>query len=312
MLPIKTDINWVEKKIKKLTNNNGIIPNDDLTRYITGGKRLRSAIVLLIGKMLNAEMEPFYSLAASIELLHSATLAHDDLIDGGNMRRNQAISNSLSLPISLLAGDYLLARSTSELASLNDPTLLKIHSNTLLMTCEGEYQQWRLSGKALSKQTYYDIIQKKTASLFAGSAEMAAVLSGTDSKTRIKLRDYGLELGTLYQIVDDILDLIGDEEVLGKTLRLDLRRGTYTLPMIIYQEHQHGEQIRPSGELTDFQIATIIKALKKSGALEASLREVEHYAVSCKKSLSGLPEGIPHNALASLTDYLMDQVKSTQ
>ena len=312
LLPISAEIICVEKRINRLIKVNGFISDSDLARYIIGGKHLRAAIVLLIGKMFNVEMEPFHRLSSSIEMLHSATLAHDDLVDGGSIRRNHATSSSHTFPVSLLVGDYLLAQSTSELASLEDPSLMKIHSNILLAVCGGEYQQWYLSGKSVSRQTYFDIIEKKTASLFAGAAEMAAVLSGTDSETRANLREYGLEIGTLYQLVDDVLDFIGDEAVLGKTLRQDLRRGTFTLPTILYQEIQHEDPIPPSGDLSDSQLSIFVEKLRKSGAIDAALGEAELYASSCKKSLLGLPEGMPCRTLESLADFILDQAKNPQ
>lgn len=308
--PISTDIIQVEKRIKILTANNDGIPDADLAKYLIGGKRLRSSVILLIGKMLNADMDPIYSLAASVEMLHSATLAHDDLMDGGITRRNQASGKSIPLQISILVGDYLLAQSTAALASLGDPALMKIHSDILLTTCVGEYQQWNKSGYVLSKQTYYDIIQKKTASLFAGAAEMAAVLSKVDSRTSMMLRDYGLALGTVYQISDDILDLVGDELVLGKTLRQDLRKGIITLPMILHHEQKHDiSWIQQARQLDDYKILAIIEDLKKSGAIDASLNEAEEYVTSCKKALSGLPEGAFHSALVLLADYVINQGK---
>jgi geranylgeranyl pyrophosphate synthase len=165
--PIIQDINGMEKKLKELTNMGEDALNTNLMNYLNGGKRLRSAIVLIIGEMFGSKMEPFYTLAASIEMLHSTTLAHDDLIDEDTTRRKQ-VSAPIPLPqtYNILIGDYLLAQSTSVIASLENSELMKIYSQTLVNICRGEYHQWSMSGQVLNREVYYDIIQKKTAHCF--------------------------------------------------------------------------------------------------------------------------------------------------
>jgi geranylgeranyl pyrophosphate synthase len=308
--PIDIEINQVERRIKKWTTINDGISEEILGRYLNGGKRIRSAIILFTGKMFNADMDTFYTLAASVEMLHCATLAHDDILDGGSIRRHQQIGNSLPPPILILIGDYLLAQSTAALASIDNPVLMRVDADSLRITCEGEYQQWSRTDKTYDEKIYIDIIQKKTASLFGASAEMAAILAGVDPETRMKMRDYGVAVGTVYQIVDDILDLIGNEAALGKTLRQDIRRGTLTLPMIKYLEKHDKSIIPDTGSLDDVKLKTLIDTLLSSGAIEASIREAEKFVVSGKRALSGLPEGVFRNGLSMIADYMIDQAKN--
>jgi geranylgeranyl pyrophosphate synthase len=211
----------------------------------SGGKRLRPALALLAGSFYPTDSEKLVSLAASIEMLHTATLVHDDLIDGAVLRRGRTTLNSRwNMGATVLTGDYVFARAAGLAAETGNVRVMSIFADTLMTICSGELRQIfdrhdlpRVDGdeawqEALSRNDLR--IHAKTASLFAAATEAASVLSGASDEEVNALRDYGWYLGTGFQIVDDILDFQGDQEVLGKPVGNDLREGIVTLPVLYF------------------------------------------------------------------------------
>ena len=283
-----------------------------LCHALKGGKRLRSALVILTGQVFDAPAAPFYRLAAGVEMLHAATLIHDDLVDGAPLRRGRETLHTVwPIGMTVLAGDYLLGEATALVARLGHPAVLEIYANLLRTMCAGEIKCLLADGeKHLSRTDYYRGIKAKTSSCFGATMEMAAVLAGADDLQTEALHCFGHELGMAFQIVDDVLDLTGDEARLGKPSGSDLRRGLVTLPTLLYLEGEAEDtpvHAVLSGQQDDEQVQAAIAAVRSSGAVEASLAEARAYTRRCQESLAPLPDNSSCQMLCSLAEYVVDR-----
>ena len=203
----------------------------------SGGKRIRPSITLLMGTMFGADEDKLISLSASIELLHTATLVHDDLIDGALLRRGNPTLNSHWTPAAtVLTGDYIFAQAALFGAEIESTKVMDLFAETLSIIVNGEISQLFDRDSIPTRDDYYHRIYEKTGSLFALSAKAAALISPVDRKYLEPAFVYGKEIGKAFQIVDDILDFTGDQVRVGKPLGSDLRQGVPTLPVIFYQE----------------------------------------------------------------------------
>ena len=278
-----------------------------IERLLGRGKRFRPALVILTGQVFASPMGPFYGLAAAVEMLHTATLIHDDLVDKSSLRRGQETLHAVwPAKATVLAGDYLLAESASMVAELDRPRVLRSFAQALCTMCAGEIKQMLVTrGKLKSREAYYRSIEAKTASLCATATEMAGILTGTGETHIAALRRYGRELGMAFQIVDDVLDFVGDERRLGKPTGGDLCQGLVTLPILCYQERV--EDTRPvdavlSGQRDAAHMQAAIDAVRSSGAIEAALDEAHAYARRSQEALQILPDGSPRRTLSLLAE----------
>jgi geranylgeranyl pyrophosphate synthase len=289
----------------------------------SGGKRLRPALALLAGSVFDADQDRLVSLAASVEMLHTATLVHDDLVDGALMRRgNETLNARWSTGATVLAGDYLFARAAALAAETCHVRVMSIFAQTLMVICSGELRQifdrrylppvdseeaWT---KALER--YDERIFAKTASLFSAATEAAAVLgSATEDQIRA-LRDYGQLLGTGFQIIDDLLDFEGDEATLGKPVGSDLREGIVTLPVLYYLREHPGDQRVATvvGSGADNALtAEVVAAIRSSGALVRARERADTFVRRSQEALAALPEGEPRSRMAALADYAVSRRK---
>jgi len=271
----------------------------------SGGKRLRPALALLAGRFCPADLEKLLSLAASVEMLHTATLVHDDLIDGALLRRGRKTVNARwSSGATVLTGDYLFARAAAFAAETGNVRVMSIFANTLMTICSGELRQIfdrhqvpRLESEQAWQEALkqYDLrIHAKTASLFAAATEAASVLGGAPESEQTALRTYGQLLGAGFQIMDDVLDFQGDQEVLGKPVAGDLREGIVTLPVLYYlREHPDDEGVasvvRDGSD--DQLVREVVAAIREAGAVEQSLERARRLIAQSQAALSILPEG---------------------
>jgi len=198
------------------------------------GKRLRPAQVLLAGKALGGLGEDHVRVAAVVELIHTATLIHDDILDDATLRRKLPTLHTLyGIEASLLLGDYIYAVAFTVSTTLEDQTCSRVLGEVTRTVCQGEISQVLFKGKTdLSEEDYLEIIGAKTASLYGAACELGAHYAGASPETRERFRSYGYNLGLAFQVVDDLLDLAGEEEKVGKTLGSDIAKGKMTLPLI--------------------------------------------------------------------------------
>ncbi len=244
----------------------------------THGKRLRPALALLSAGATGEISERHQSLAVIIELVHLATLVHDDILDGAEIRRDQPTANSRwGSTISVLLGDCLFAHALDLATQFDDAEVSRRIARASSAVCTGEIlQTQRRFDLNLSLAEYYRIIELKTAALFGAAAELGARLNHADAAQTAALKSYGLKLGVAYQIYDDLLDLAGDEASAGKTLGTDLKKGKLTLPMLQLLhaaqngQHEHLTRMILRGEEAD--LSGLREAAREAGAIESAAR----------------------------------------
>jgi geranylgeranyl pyrophosphate synthase len=285
-------------------------PLSSTLRGSLGGKRLRPALVILVGRMFGCPAPPFHRLAAAIEMLHTATLIHDDLVDEGDLRRGHKTLHTIwPAGVTILAGDCLLAQAVSLVAELDHPRVLRVLAQTLATMCAGEIRQiFATQSKHTGREDYYRRVEAKTASLFAASVEMAGILAGAGESQIAALRRFGRELGMAFQIVDDVLDFSGSEAQLGKPAGSDLRQGLITLPTLCYlEEVEDGAAVDAvlSGCRDAEHVQAAMEAVCASGAIEAALAEARAHATRGREALTTLPDGDSRQMLGSLANYVV-------
>ena len=275
-----------------------------------GGKRLRPALVVLAGQVFVPSSPRFHKLAAAVETLHTATLVHDDLVDGSHLRRGRSTLHTVwPAGAAVLAGDYLLASAAGLIGELEEPTLLRVLTDALRAMCAGEIQQmFAQPGRHRTRGEYYRAIDAKTASLCAAATEMAARLAAAGEAQAAALHCFGRELGLAFQIADDVLDFVGDETALGKPAGSDLRQGIVTLPVLWYLERCDGDspvQAVLAGERDARQVQAAIEAVRESGAIEAALAEARTHAQLGQDALAGLPDNDARQMLHTLATLVV-------
>ncbi|HEY64066.1 MAG TPA: polyprenyl synthetase family protein [Caldilineae bacterium] len=279
-----------------------------------GGKRLRPAITILASKFHACDVQVVLPIAAAAEALHTATLIHDDVIDGALLRRGLPTLNAVwSHGATVLAGDYLFAQAADLAAETENPRVIRIFSRTLMTICDGELRQlfssldWRQP-----KEEYYRRIFAKTASLFQAAAETGAIISGAPEEYVQALSAYGYNFGMAFQIVDDILDFVGDEAVMGKPAGSDLRQGTVTLPVFYFlQEDARApelerilEHARANG---GDRLEEAVALIRDSDAIRLAQEEARDFIARAREALKTLPDVPAREVLADLADFVVER-----
>lgn len=280
-----------------------------------GGKRIRPALVLLAARFNTYDLDNLLHGAVAVELLHTASLVHDDTIDQAAMRRGKPTVNTF-LPDSaaILIGDYIFAQSAISSATPGNAQVVYVFANTLREICDGELRQ-ALGNHRLNfnREEYFHRIYAKTAALFACSAEIGALLSNAPQEQRRTLRTYGEKLGQAYQVIDDILDFSDSSEQSGKPIGEDLLQGTATLPTIIYLEQLSGADGNAQTVLDALRgaegadYARAFRLIRESGALSLARAEAAKLADEACAALLELPPGEERNSLHDLAAYVLDR-----
>lgn len=276
----------------------------------SGGKRVRPTIVLLVGNMLGAPPRPNAHMAAAVEMLHTATLVHDDLIDGARFRRGIPTLNAQWTPgATVLTGDYLFAHAASLASRTGSLVLMGKFSETLMKIVNGEITQLFHSRVEKTREAYYNRIYAKTASLFQLSAEGPAILSGVGGQVVQGMKEYGRSIGLAFQIVDDVLDFTGDQARVGKPIGSDLRQGLITLPSLCYLElHPEDPDMQAflAGDRLDQPgIDRLLTAIRSSGSIEKAMEEAAQLVEDGISNLSGLKASPEREALHDLAQYVV-------
>ena len=274
-----------------------------------GGKRIRPAVALLTGKMLGAGSEELITLAAAIELLHTATLVHDDLIDGALFRRGNATLNSQWTPAAtVLTGDFIFSRAAVLAAETNSVEVMKLFSGTLSIIVDGEITQLFNKKCSIDRVSYENRIYAKTASLFETAASSAALLSQANDTVIQQMGLFGRNLGMAFQIVDDILDFTGESSTVGKPVGSDLRQGIVTLPAIIFSEMNPDdpviERLVNSHGYDQELVDEIIRKIQDSDAILRAQSEAARFIESSQQILLNYPDSDARQALWALASYL--------
>lgn len=280
----------------------------------SGGKRLRPALTILASKFYPADSERAIIAAAAMELLHAATLIHDDFIDQSSTRRGIPTLNSLWPPAAVvLAGDHLFARAASLAAMTGSPRVVKIFAQALKTICDGEIRQlFGAFGWPQDQEDYYYRIYAKTSSLFEASAEIGGVLSDAPEEAIQALKEYGKNLGNAFQIIDDVLDFTGDEETMGKPTGSDLRQGVVTLPVFYFVESGGDESLivkalKARPEERETALKELVEKIRNSSAINLSVKEAMNFVEKAKEAISFLPQNQYRSALMALADFAVER-----
>lgn len=277
-----------------------------------GGKRIRPIIVFLAGGLIGAEKERLITLAGAIEMLHTATLVHDDLIDGSLLRRGIPTLNARWSPAAtVLTGDFLFGRAAKLAAEVNDLPLMKMFAETLTIIVNGEISQMFLSKGVIDRKNYYHRIYAKTGSLFELSAYGAALIGTDDEEKREAFKQFGYELGIAFQIMDDVLDFNGEMVKIGKPVGGDLLNGLVTLPTIYYAEsHPDDPEVKilsEGGWGNREKMEILVKTISESKAIEYSINEAKEHIQKGLEALSDFAGQEEYKLLKDLADYVVDR-----
>jgi len=277
----------------------------------SGGKRLRPLLVLLVSRALRYQGDKHLLLAALIEFMHTSTLLHDDVVDESSLRRGKPTANSQwSNQSCVLVGDFLYSRSFEMMVRIGSMEIMAILAKVTCVLAEGEVMQLtNVRNPKISEEQYMQVIHAKTAKLFEGATQAAALLSGASQEQQLAMRDYGKNLGMAFQLVDDLLDYEGDAATMGKNVGDDLAEGKPTLPLIYAMQKGSEEEaklirqaIRKGG--LD-QLDQVLAIVNKTGALDYTREQAAACSEAAKLCLEQLPDSEFKETLYLLTDLAL-------
>ena len=307
----------VEKVIdSKLKSDVNLIQKMSDHHLQSGGKRLRALLTLGSAKLAGYSLgERDINLAACVELIHSATLLHDDVIDESSIRRGTKTTNSIwGNQSSILVGDYLLSRCFEIMVDDGDLEILKLLSSTSAKIAQGEVLQLQHKGEAdLLEDTYIDIINLKTASLFSAATKTGACLAGSNEKEKKAFESYGKNLGLAFQIADDALDYFGKDKFFGKEIGKDFFEGKVTLPIIIIFQKGNNEErsflteILKKEKRNEDDFSETLALINKYKAIEASMKRAEYFVNVSFDSLGMFPDSHEKRILQNLTSFSLNR-----
>jgi geranylgeranyl pyrophosphate synthase len=308
---VKEDLQRVEALLRVLPMIDYEVVEEAIGHLLdSGGKRIRPTLTLLVSRLYPADMDGVISLAAAVEMLHTATLVHDDVIDGSLLRRGSPTLNATWTPgTTILVGDYLFSRAADLAAQTDNVRVMHIFARTLMTIVTGELGQLFEAGNPVSRAAYERRIYAKTASMFELATEAAGVLIGAPDDQVGVLRDFGRDLGMAFQIVDDVLDFTGDAAEVGKPVGSDLRRGVVTLPVLHFLETHPGDAritaLLRDGRRDEQRLSAIVESIRRSNSIAASLAEARAYARRAQRALSYLPDCAARRALWDTAEYVI-------
>jgi len=313
--PIQEDLAKVKESLRSIIKVDFPWLSEQLGYVVRGGgKGIRPVLTLLAGKFYNYNLKYLLPMAVSVELMHTATLVHDDAIDKSGIRRGRpTIYKMWGEEPAVLLGDYLLAKAGESVSDTQNPRVIKLFSQTLATISSGELSQFLGAFKLeQTRQYYFRRIASKTASLFSLATESGAILSEAPEKSVTALKEYGHNLGIAFQIVDDILDFIGTEDELGKPIGSDLAQGTLTLPtMLLLERYPENNPVKSLFENKDKQknVELAIELIRNSSIVEECYAVASEYCTKAYQNLSLLPENSSRQALTDLTNYVIVRKK---
>ena len=304
-------------KVEELMRSQADAHHSDLAAAMhhllsSGGKRIRPAVALLTGGMLGGNPDRMVILAAAIELLHTATLVHDDLIDGAFLRRGNATLNSQWSPAAtVLTGDFIFAQAARLAAETESIAVMRLFASTLATIVNGEITQMFSGHGLVSRVLYEQRIYAKTASLFETAACSAAMLSPVDEQVVEQMRRYGYGIGMAFQIVDDILDFTGEQATIGKPVASDLRQGLITLPALYYfeasPEDSHWKSLQEGNLKIDEELNRLVAVIRSSGSIHKAMQDAQNFIHHSLEALQGLPDNPERQSLEGLARYIVDR-----
>jgi len=312
--PIQDDLDKVEQSLEAVADVDFPLLAK-LLEYVlkNGGKRIRPSLTLLCGKFYRCDLTLLVPMATAAELLHTATLVHDDIVDNSAIRRGKpSVSLAWGENRALLLGDYLFSKAGSLAASTGNLRAIKVFSQALMVISGGELKQTgEIFDLKQARDHYYKWISAKTACLFSTAAEAGAILSQSPEYVIETVREYGHNFGMAFQIVDDVLDFIGEEAEVGKPVGSDLGEGIVTLPSILYAEsHPEDNLIERVVENKDTEsVALAVEEIRNSTAIDECLAIASDFSSRACRAMEKLPDNSFRQALLDLAVYIIQRRK---
>ena len=311
---IAQDMNHVDAVISKRLSS-AVPLVGEVAKYIisAGGKRIRPALLLLISGALSYTHEDRFEIAAVIEFIHTATLLHDDVVDDSTLRRGRATANvSFGNPASVLVGDFLYSRAFQMMVDCGNMQVMEVLANATNVIAEGEVQQlMNLHNANLNQEDYLQVIRSKTAKLFEASARLPAIMAGCSPSMQQSCADFGVALGTAFQVIDDALDYEGESSLLGKNLGDDLREGKTTLPLIAAMQRSTEDEratIQTAIETGDLSMLdAVVSIVRKTGALDVAKASARAEAARAIEAAKRLPKNDHSACLIQLATQLLER-----
>ncbi|MCG6950646.1 MAG: polyprenyl synthetase family protein [Acidobacteria bacterium] len=289
----------------------------DVVTYVlgSGGKRLRPAFVLLVSKMLGYKGERDVRYAAIVEMIHTATLIHDDIIDGSDLRRGKPTANNTwGNQKTVLVGDWLYTRTMDLCLELGDVEMMRVLTSATLRMTEGEILADQIRGSLdVDEPTYMDITQRKTAELFAAACALPALFQPSTLHLTEQLLEFGRNVGISFQLVDDLLDFTADRAALGKPVMADLLEGHVTLPIILLLERldqstrDRFEEVVSSRSFDAISEGELLQMVRMSGVLDEVLRRAKMHSTEAVEKAQAFPPGPERDALIHACRLLLDR-----
>ena len=315
--PIRADLAKVDREFAQHVQSHvDLIPKIGQYIQTSGGKRMRPAVLLMAARLSGYEGDRAVLYAAVVEFIHTATLVHDDIIDDSDLRRGRlAVHSRFGNDITVLLGDYLYIKSMALALTHDTLDIVRLLCDVTLHMIEGELYQLTKNGAAdITEEEHFDIIRRKTAYLFGGCAQIGGMLGGVSGEREQALREYGFNLGIVFQIVDDLLDFTGDAASVGKPIGGDLREGKITLPLIhLLRQPSGGESARIvrdiilSRSVGEDQWSELLRSLKDHASIDFAYRRAVEFAERAKKPLYAFPPSSERDALLALPDYVLSR-----
>jgi octaprenyl-diphosphate synthase len=315
--PVRDELARVEREFARhLESRVELIPQMGKYVQMSGGKRVRPAVLLMASRLCGYTGDRAVLNAAVVEFIHTATLVHDDIIDGAETRRGRLTAHSRwGSDMTVLLGDYLYIRSMAMALTQDTLEVVRLLCDCTLRMIEGELYQLTKTGDAtITEDEHFEIIRRKTAYLFSGCAEIGGLLGACTPEQRLALRDYGFQLGIAFQIVDDVLDYMAEESSLGKPIGGDLREGKVTLPIILLLQRTGPEvaetisQVVADGQVSPETWRTIKDLLGRHGAVDAAYERAVSHGTRAKQSLqAAFPASPERDGLLALADYVLSR-----
>lgn len=317
--PISAELALVEAEYERQASSNIQVINylGDYLRA-SGGKRIRPALFLMSCYAVGGDgsRESAIRMATVMEMLHTATLVHDDIIDNADTRRNRdSVNARFGNQTAVLMGDWLYMTAFETSLQERSLEILDILTRLTRKMTEGELIQLTILGKSdLTEQEYFDVLQRKTAFLFSACCEIGAILGGATADQQAALRDYGMNLGIAFQLADDLLDFTSNDEVLGKAAGADLLEGKMTLPLIKLLQKEPAmreslETVMYEGTYETVSRERILSTIKDNGVFDESFKKAHNYAELARKNLAVLPETQYSSMLGDIPSYVIERNK---
>ncbi len=314
--PIREDLERVEREFNRhLQSQVELIPK--IGRYIqtSGGKRIRPAVLLMAARLAGYSGELAVLYASVVEFVHTATLIHDDIVDDSDWRRGQpAVHSRWGNDVTVLLGDYLYIKSMALALSRDTLEIIRLLCDVTLRMIEGELYQLSKNGDVdISEDEHLDIVRRKTGYLFGGCARIGGMLGRVTPEQERALQEYGVNLGIVFQLTDDLLDFSGDQAALGKPIGGDLREGKVTLPVIRLLQQGDGAASEMIAEVVRERSVTperwkeIVSLLRERHAIEYAQIKASEYATLAREQLHAFSPCPERDALMALPDYLLSR-----